>query len=175
MNDRTDEQMLGEKETGDIRKFMFLLWVTWGALIGMMVAMAAVGHVVRAKRLESGKVVDEIVVTVVSIGFIISGVISLVLALFLRGFLIRSKSWVAQVIAGGSDKSTCLLRYVRIVSMTTGMVAFVGICGFVPFILGAGAEMLYGFMIVGIAGLIWLRPRRSELVSMCRDQKTDDG
>ena len=136
MNDWTDEQMLDEKDAGKIRKVMCLLRVAWVAQLVLLAAMVVIAHVVRPKMIESGKVGDQTFLTVLNISIVIVGAISLAIAYYLRRYRIRTGLLGFTTITM-PNIPPYLAGYAEAVFAASSIAAAVGICGFVPFIMGA--------------------------------------
>ena len=172
MSDWTNDQILNEKDVGNIRKVMCLLRVAWVAQLVLLAAMVVIAHVIRPKMIESGKVGDKTVLTVVNISFVIVGAISLVIAYYLRRSRIRTGLRGFTTITM-PNMPPYLAGYAEAVFAASSIAAAVGICGFVPFIMGAGPEILYGFAAVGAAAMIYMRPKKTELIALCQTKKAD--
>ncbi len=107
--------------------------------------------------------------------FLVVGLLSLVLAHFLRKRFLSGKlripeSWQAQT-GASSNKPSYLLKYRSAIFIPMVIPASIGIYGFLLFILGAETWILYMFLVISAAGLVYHRPNKYEFIDWVQKEK----
>jgi hypothetical protein len=175
MKDWTEEQMPGGKERGEIDRAMRWLWLMWLGLIAMLgafVVFANVPGTLMRERMVTGENSNRGMLQIV---FGIFSIVVLGIARYLRKSCVSGKhvpfrKVCAQLAAAGKERAL-MKEYRGAIYITMAMASSPGVCGFVLGVSGAGYKEFYAFVIIAVAGLIWLRPKRSELISMCQRHK----
>jgi len=139
-----------------------LIGMIWGVVFISIAPYIAICHVVGLEATQSIEGVDAL-----RDGFAVlaGGLVVLTYALRRRYFRLK---WlvgrVTQPDQGPHAQALQLYRVVMIVSIA--ILETVSILGLVLFFLGAGFMVLYGFLGLAALGMIYLRPRYRELLSL---------
>jgi hypothetical protein len=173
MNDWAEEQVLDEKERADIVKAMVWLWLMWGVLLAMQVMFVVMAHVLRSRIEVQGETSKALGLPQLVLGVV--SAVSLGIAWYLRrsyvrrrfGLLLNAFGQLAAVFKMPAHVVKCQAA----ICITMAIPSSVVIYGFVLYILGATSTVFYGFVVVSVLAVIWLRPKRSELIPMCRREK----
>jgi len=103
--------------------------------------------------------------------FLVVSIIILFTVRYLRGYLMRPGGSPLQPSQVPSVQHSAIGKYTLATLITSALLESIGIYGVVLFLLTKDNSLLYLFLIISAAGMIYFRPRKDELSSLMAAMK----
>lgn len=173
MDGLIEREILEEDETREIEKELRILWLLLAGNFGMLPVLVVMCLVFGDKLRENMK--GEAPVDLLMTVFLVVGLLSLVLAHFLRRTFLSGKLTFGQragrTAGAGSVEQSLMVRFRSGIFISMVIPASIGIYGFLLFILGAESWVLYLFLVISAAGLVYQRPNKYEFIDWVQKEK----
>jgi len=168
-----EREVLEEDERREVEKELRILWLLWAGNFGMLPVLLVMCLVFGDKMRENmkGGAPVDVLMTV----FLVVGLLSLVLAHFLRKRFLSGKLTFGQrpgrTDRAGLARQSFAIRFRSGIFIPMVIPASIAIYGFLLFILGADVWVLYMFLVISAAGLVYQRPNRYEFIDWVQREK----
>jgi hypothetical protein len=159
-----------ESQKGTVDNRLHVMWIIWGAMMGSLVIYIVICNLI-GDQIRQPIRPDFPLVLLRNIFFGI-GIVELIAIHFIRKFILRKSS------AGLGTGSTSQLSPQDLAKMyakyTTAMINSLALCesigiyGLILFVLGDSYQVMYTFMIISAAGMLYCRPKREEIEALSR-------
>jgi hypothetical protein len=153
----------------DVDRTLAVLKIVWLALLGSLVVYVIVGRLV-APGLTS--LLSAEAFPMLRTALYALGLITLIGAGYMRRLILAARGPSASPVQAGL--SPLLQKYSSAVIASLAMSESVGIYGLVLFLLGKNTMDLYLPVGIAAAALFYFRPRREELLHLCRREEGED-
>jgi len=168
-----EREFIEEDERKEIKRGWRILWLLWTAIFGMLPALlvTCLGFGKEMRNNTKGEAPIDLLMTV----FLVVGLLSLVLAHFLRKRFLAGKlripeCWRAK--AGASPGKLSFANEYRVrIYLSMVIPASIGIYGFLLYMFGAETWVLYLFLVISAAGLVYQRPNKYEFIDWVKKEK----
>jgi hypothetical protein len=168
-----EQEVLEEDERREVEKELRILWLLWAGNFGMLPVLLVMCLVFGDKMRENMK--GEAPVDLLMTVFLIVGLLSLVLAHFLRKRFLSGKLTFGQrpgrTDRAGLARQSFAIRFRSGIFLPMVIPASIGIYGFLLFILGAETWIFYLFLVISAAGLVYHRPNKYEFIDWVQKEK----
>ena len=167
MEDNTNQHQL-------IKGFR-VLQVIWGALLFSLAVYVLVCKLVEEQNIETATIPD---LSLDTLKFALYGAsfITLVIANFLKKILLnpdKEMKWLkAQQNISIHNQHPAVGRYTAVIIILAALSESIGIYGVVLFLLSKNSLVLYQFITVSAAAMIYFRPRKEELLQLASTMKS---
>ncbi|MFC1884378.1 hypothetical protein ACFL2O_06395 [Thermodesulfobacteriota bacterium] len=157
--------MLNQDEMKVLEKGMMTLWIIWGAIFISLFIYIFISHTLGEEIRKGGS--EGIDLPLFRNILMAVGIFEIFAIYILRKFMLPKGPDISAADAqGGSsvfDPAGAVALYTRATIITLALAEGIGIYGLVLFFLGDSFEVLYLFMAVSAALMIYYRPKRDEL------------
>jgi len=172
-----DKELIEEKDRVEIDKELRSLWVLWVGNVGVLFAVVFICYVFGERIRENMNVRSDFPIGIFRTVLLVVGILSLVLAYFLRGHFLseRFKGFEKAYSKSGAymNKPSYLLKYRSGIFLPTAISGSIAIYGFLLFILGDGFYTLWVVIIISAVGLLYHRPKREEIIELLGREKKE--
>ena len=157
--------MLNQEEVKVIEKGMIVLWFIWGAILFSLFVYIFISHTLGDEIRKGAS--EEIDLSLFRNILMAVGIVEIFIIHFLRKLMLPKvpESYRAemQLESSKADPVRAVALYTRAMIITLALAESIGIYGLVLFFIGDSSEVLYMFMAVSAALMIYYRPKRDEL------------
>ncbi len=156
--------MIAQEEKDQLAPKMIIMWIIWGAMFISLFIYIAVCHMVA--QTFKPTLSEDFPLTLFTNILIVVGCSELVLAFFLKKFLLKVMSGKKGQNTEGLSGYMVFGKYMVVLLITLAISESVGIYGMVLFFMTLQFQLLYPFMIVAAIAMLFFRPKMDELIAL---------